>query len=90
MLLDASIGGEQSVDEVLQELHRLSSRLTLLNAHDALFLFLFLLKNCFAILKLMYTLRSAPCYTSQLLSKYDDVIRSTLQDIINVALSNNT
>jgi len=37
--------------------------------------------------KLTYTLRSAPCYTSQLLLEYDDVIRATLKDIMNVALS---
>jgi len=87
MLLGAPIGGKQSIDEVLavklQEIRRLSSRLALINAHDALFL----LKNCFSIPKLTYTLRSAPCYTSQLLSEYDDVIRSTLQHIMNVALS---
>ena len=42
---------------------------------------------CFSIPKLTYTLRSAPCNESQLLSGYDDVIRSTLQDILNVSLS---
>ena len=85
MLFGAPIGGTQSVDDVLsaklRELRRLSSRLTLPNAHDARFL----LKNCFAIPTL--TLRSAPCCTSQLLSEYDDVIRSTLQDIMNVELA---
>jgi hypothetical protein len=87
MLLGAPIGGNKSINDVLTDklhkLHRLSSRLRLLNAHDALFL----LKNCFSIPKLMYTLRSAPCYKSQLLLEYDDVIRSTLKDILNVALS---
>ena len=86
-LLGAPIGGEQSVDEILTtklfELRRLSSRLSLLDAHDALFL----LKNCFSIPKLSYTLRSAPCYTHQLLSEYDDTIRSTLQSILNIQLS---
>ena len=87
ILLSAPIGGNQSIDEVLatklRELRRLCSTLKLLNAHDALFL----LKNCFSIPKLTYTLRSAPCYTSQLLLEYDDVIRATLKDIMNVALS---
>ena len=87
LLLGAPIGGRQSVEDVLSakllELRRLSTRVSLLNAHDALFL----LKNCFSIPKLMYTLRSAPCYTHQLLEEYDDVIRSTLQHIMNVSLS---
>ena len=42
MLLGAPIGSEQSVDDVLkaklEELRRLSNRLSLLHAHDALFL----------------------------------------------------
>jgi len=87
MLLGSPIGGEQSVDDVLavklQELRRLSNRLTLLNVHDALFL----LKHCFSIPKLTYTLRSAPCYSSHLLTEYDAMIRSTLQSVLNVALS---
>jgi hypothetical protein len=87
MLLGAPNGGEQSVDDVLkaklQELHRLSNRLSLFHAHDALFR----LKNCFSISKLTNTLCSAHCYTRQLLMEYDDVIRSTLQHIMNVDLS---
>jgi len=58
----APTGGEQSVDEVLsaklQQLCCLSDRLSLLNVHDALCL----LKNCFAIPKMAYTLQSATCY----------------------------
>ena len=87
MLLGAPIGGEQSIDDILstklQELQRLSNRLTLLEPHDALFL----LKNCFSIPKLTYTLRSAPCYSRSLLSEYDMLIRSSLQTILNVSLS---
>ena len=88
MLLGAPIGGRQSVDEVLSDkllqLRRLSDRLSLLNAHDALFL----LKNCFAIPKLTYTLRSAPCFKHvQLLSDYDSVLRSSVQSILNITLS---
>jgi hypothetical protein len=90
MLLGAPIGSEQSVVEVLtvklHELRRLSIRISQFNAHDALFL----LKNCFSIPKLTYTLRSAPCYTQQLLSKYDDIIRSTLQSILNISIPDMT
>ena len=87
MLLGAPIGSDQCVDEVLeaklQELRRLADRVSLLNAHDALFL----LKNCFSIPKLSYTLRTSPCYTHQLLAEYDAIIQSTLESIMNVTLS---
>jgi hypothetical protein len=87
MLLGAPIGGQQCIDDVLQsklqELKRLSQRLSLLSVHDALFL----LKYCFSIPKLTYTLRSAPCYCSSLLSEYDALIRSTLQSVLNISLS---
>jgi hypothetical protein len=90
MLLGAPVGGEQSVVEVLttklHELRRMSDRISQFNAHDALFL----LKNCFSIPKLTHTLRSAPCYTQQLLTEYDDVIRSTLESIINISMSDIT
>ena len=87
MLLGAPIGDEQIIDEVLiaklHELQRLSQRLLHLNSQDALFL----LKNCFSIPKMTYTLRSAPCYTRQLLQEYDIVMRNTLQSILNIQLT---
>ena len=67
----------------LNELRRLSDRIKFLDTHDALFL----LKNCFAIPKLMYTLRGSPCFSNNLLKEYDDVIRFTLQYVLNIALS---
>ena len=86
-LLGAPIGSNQgtavALFEKLKELKRLSENLQLLNAHDALFL----LKNCFSIPKLTCTLRCTPCYDQELLSEYDDVIRSALQSILNISLS---
>ena len=67
----------------LEDLKRMTENLKQLNAHDALFL----LKNCFSIPKLTYTLRCAPCYNQEILSEYDDVIRSTLQLILKISLS---
>ena len=67
MLLGVPIDGDQSVDELLeaklQERRQLSDRISLLNANNPLFL----LKNCFSIPKLTYTLRIALRYTHQLL-----------------------
>lgn len=87
VLLGAPIGGDSAVEAVLNNkltvFQRLASRLTSLNAHDALFL----LKNCFSSPKLLYTLRCAPCYKSAILTQYDSVIKQTLQVILNVDLS---
>jgi hypothetical protein len=87
VLLGAPIGGDTAVGAVLCSkltvFRRLASRLTSLNAHDALFL----LKNCFSIPKLLYSLRCAACYRSPILLEYDDVIRHTLKVILNVDLS---
>jgi len=87
VLLGAPIGDETAVDTVLNSklaiFQRLASRLTTLNAQDALFL----LKNCFGMPKLLYTLRCAPCYSSAILSQYDGVIKQTLQLILNIELT---
>jgi hypothetical protein len=87
VLLGAPIG-ELSVDTILGSklttFKRLANRLTTMNAHDALFL----LKNCFSMPKLLYTLRCSPCYKSSLLSQYDEAVRSALKAILNVDLTN--
>ena len=87
VLLGAPIGGDHATDEVLTaklvELQRLGERLKLLSAHDAFYL----LKNCFTLPKLAYTLRCAPCFQSDLLSQYDAVIKDTLKAVLNIQLS---
>ena len=45
------------------------------------------MKNCFSLPKLQYILRCAPCYKSQILQRYDNSIRETLQLILNIELS---
>ena len=87
MVLGAPIGDETADDIVLNSklttFRLLASRLTTLNAHDALFQ----LKNCFSTPKLLYTLRCAPCYKNAVRSEYDNVIRHTLNAILNVDLN---
>lgn len=87
VVLGAPVGGSCVVDAVLsqklEEFRRLTDRLKQLSAHDAFYL----LKNCFSLPKLMYTLRSAPCYNSAVIQQYDIMIRSTLQSILNVSLT---
>ena len=66
----------------LQDLKRLSSRLLDLDAHDALFL----LRNCFAIPKLLYILRTSPCFDCTVLGQYDTQLRETLE-ILNISMA---
>jgi len=87
ILLGAAVGDETAVDKVfsskLAVFRLLTSRLTSLNAHDALFL----LKDCFSIPKLLYSLRCASCFKSKILSEYDDVMQLTFKVVLNVDLS---
>ena len=86
-LLGSPIGGPQSVTNVLstkkQSLELLGERLKLLHAHDALCL----LKNALALPKILYVLRTAPCFGSPILADLDRLQRSLLEDICNVTLS---
>ena len=87
IVLGAPDGDDVIIDTVLsrklKDFRRLAERLKHLNTHDAFYL----LKHCFSLPMLMYTLRSAPCYDSELINRYDDSIRSTLQAILNGSLT---
>ena len=45
-----------------------------------------LLRHSFAIPKVLYMLRSAPCYSSAHLGAYDEELRSTLSEVLNISL----
>ena len=80
---------EESMDKTIEikckELELISNRLKLMPAHDGLFL----LKNALAIPKLMYILRTAPCFKSDKLNMYDVILRRALESILNVELKEN-
>ncbi len=59
------------------------ARLSFLPSHAALYL----LRNAFALPKLLYLLRTAPCSDSNELAQYDDVLRAALASLLNVELS---
>ena len=64
-----------------EQLSAMSQKLSLIDSHPALFL----LKNCFSLPKLVYTLRSAPCYLEgDILNLIDSTIRSCAETICNV------
>ncbi len=62
--------------EKVEELQRLGKRLQM---HDALVL----LSNSFSLPKLLYILRTAPCFRSATLETYDDCLREILGGVTN-------
>ena len=80
------IGDVDCVDEVIMRkielLQLMGERLNLMCSHDALTL----LRNSFAIPRLLFTLRTAPCLLSGHLKSFDDILRSTLSNIVNINL----
>ena len=85
-LLGTPIGDITSVDDSVQEkvevLKRMGERLTSLQSHDALTL----LRHSFAIPKILYVLRTAPCFLSSHLQSFDESLRDILMSIVNVHL----
>ena len=86
-LLGSPIGDIRCVDLAIQEkvasLRTMGDRLSYLHAQDALLL----LRHSFAIPKLLYTLRTAPCFLSHELRSYDDLLRSITSRLANVSHS---
>ena len=82
-LLSSPIGDIDSISVIVREkmelLRLLSDRLKLLFAQDALLL----LHHSLAIPKVLYTLRTSPCFLSPLLGDYDHLLRAILSTILN-------
>lgn len=86
-MLGSPIGGcarrrllESKIDEFL----RFADNLKRIDAHTALFL----LRNCLSIPKVLYYLRTAPCFLEPLLlNKYDNIINEALTTITNVSIT---
>jgi len=86
ILLGSPLSSRGSMDELLEArilgLQVASSRLRLLQAHDALII----LKNSMSLPSLLHILRSAPCSGHPSLRKFDEVLRENLSLVLNVAL----
>jgi len=86
-LLGSPLGDDDCVSAALAEkvesLRRLGERLKHLAAHDALVL----LRNCFSLPKLLFALRTAPCFHSSYLETYDDCLREILCSVTNTYLA---
>ena len=69
--------------EKLDSLKIMAERLKLLSSHDALFL----LRQCFAIPKVMYLLRTSTAFRNTVwCEEFDETLRKSLQSILNVEL----
>ena len=86
-LLGSPIGAKESLNMVweskLDQLKTLGSRLEQLQAHDALCL----LRNALSVPKVLYILRTAPSFQSSVLSAFDGLLRSLLESICNIRLT---
>ena len=85
-LLGSPIGDVSSIsslNEKIQLLKKMGERLQHLTTHDAILV----LRHSFAIPKLLYCLRTSPCFLSPSLQSYDDLLKSIVSTITNTHFS---
>ena len=86
-LLGSPIGSVEGIDEIscakTKILQVMGDRLRHLHAHDAYCL----LRHSFSIPKVLYTLRTTPCFLSSRLGDFDNLQRLILGDITNIRLN---
>ena len=75
---------EECIRSKVETLIVMGKRLQLLSSHDTLLL----LRQSLSIPKVLYILRTAPCFLTDLLSTFDDHLRTLLSEILNVNLAN--
>ena len=75
------------LNKKLVELQRLTDVISKLDAHYGFYM----LKNCFSLPKLLYFLRTSPCFEEMdLLNLYDSIVRKSLSKICKVNFSENS
>ena len=86
-LLGSPIGGTESLDAAIDAktamLRCLRDRFRYITCHDASLL----LRHSLAIPKLLYLLRTSPCFLSPSLKNYDDELRATICSSFNIQLA---
>ena len=89
-LLGSPIGQDVSINAAITDkvssLKVMGSRLCLLTKHDAILL----LRHCIATPRVLYTLRTAPCFRSPCLEDFDLELRSILSTVLNINLDNDS
>ena len=81
-LLGSPVGSAECVDSAIESNFEVLS----LTSHDALVL----LRHSFAIPKILFVLRTTPCFLSDQLEVFDDLLRSMLSNILNINLGLDT
>ena len=89
-ILSSPLGSVDHLGDAIQgktaQFCLMGDRLRLLQSHDALLL----LRHSFSIPKILYILRTAPCFLSPQLEAYDSLLRLLLSDITNINLDDNS
>ena len=81
----SSTGIQHSLKSKLETLRTMIGRLQLLDSHPAFYL----LKSCFSLPKLLFILRSAPCYLEHsILAEFTDTLRQGMASICNISFDN--
>ena len=74
---------DKCLREMCDELKKGISRLSMLQAHDAMII----LRNSLSIPKLMYILRTADCCDNELLTQFDNLVSKGISTILTCELS---
>ena len=86
VLLGSPIGQSASIDAAItsrvEALKFMGQRLTHFRKHDALIL----LRHSFAIPRILYILRTAPCFSFPCLESFDRELRSIVGAVLNISL----
>ena len=89
LILGSPIGElcrKELLDEKIRELEKISDVIDKLDAHYGFYL----LKNCFSMPKLLYFLRTSPCFLqNDFLERYDKLLRNSLCKVTNVKMDDN-
>ena len=89
LILGSPIGElcrKELLDEKIKELEKISDVIDKLDAHYGFYL----LKNCFSMPKLLYFLRTSPCFLQNgFLERYDKLLRNSLCKVTNVKMDDN-
>ena len=88
-LLGCPIGDLLSISNAIikkvRKLETMDDRLKDLATHDAILL----LHHCLAIPKLLYTLRTSPCFLSPELENYDNLLKNIVSKTVNIHFGDN-
>ena len=87
-LLGSPIGNKRCISDALKDkinaLEVMGGRLQYISAHDGILL----LRNSFSIPKLLYTLRTSPCFLSAQLMAYDVLLKAIVSNVTNIHFDN--